>query len=125
MELTKDKIYVGWYSNDEPYSQLQVLVKNDEEGNNLKQQILDDQEKAWKWDKLKTDLEKLGMTVEMKLTIEKAFASEFKDHLQNQKLRGLIEKLYIRIRDDRPEDNYADYYRQFVEKELKEMLDEK
>ncbi len=53
IELTKYKIYIGWYSNDEPYSQLQILVKNDEEGNKLKQQILDDYQKARKFDEIK------------------------------------------------------------------------
>ena len=46
---------------------------------------------SMKWLNLQTDLEKLGMTKEMKLLIEKSFANEFKDHNQNQKLRELIE----------------------------------
>ena len=77
---------------DDPYLEVGFTdLKTNEEAEKLKQQILEDLAKARKWDKFQNDLEKLGMTKEMKLLIEKSFANEFKDHIQNQKLRELIE----------------------------------
>jgi len=44
--------------------------------------------------------------------------------INNKVLRECIEKLYIKIRDDKPQEFSVEFYRQFVEKELKKMLDD-
>ena len=100
---------------DDPYLEVGFTdLKTNEEAEKLKQQILRDHEygkdihngkmmlllpstfkemaqNSMKWLNFQTDLEKLGMTKEMKLLIEKSFANEFKCHNQNQKLRELVE----------------------------------
>ena len=97
---------------DDPYLEVGFTdLKTNEEAEKLKQQILEDLAKARKWDKFQNDLEKLGMTKEMKLLIEKSFANEFKTHNQNQKLLELVEKQLkdLETRKDTPKTHYFEF----------------
>jgi len=82
----------------------------------LKKEIIKNKEDATKWNDFQNNLEKIGMTKQMKLLIEKSFANEFKDHLQNQKLRELVEYNLGKYEGKR---NY-----EFVAKILRQILQE-
>jgi len=85
MKLTKDDIEI--VNIDRPDHGIRYLYFHTQDGfskekcEQLKQQILDDYEKAKKWDEV---IEDLGYTEFTKMNIEK--------DIQNQKLRELIEK---------------------------------
>lgn len=42
-ELTEDDLRVRWWSNDEPYAQIQMIVKNTEVGIRIRDEILTNQ----------------------------------------------------------------------------------
>ena len=115
IEIKEKNIKINYYVND-PYLEIGYKkLKSTKEAEQLKQQILQDHEygksihngkmqlvltsifkemaqNSMKYKDFLSDLDKLGMTKEMKLIIEKSFADDFKDHMQNQMLRELVEK---------------------------------
>lgn len=94
----------------------------------LKHQFQDDHEKARKYEEHKKVLSNIGLDDKMDLEIQKAFVNEFKDHLQNQKLRELIEKeiktLDKYLQEEFDDLGQIDSERETVLQRLKQLLKE-